>query len=235
MTEGDQPATEPAFIKVVYIVCCLTYMVVVTNSIYVLTIMIKHRTICDTDWRVKIVIAVYPLGAMLLCIYTFISRIWGAEINKAPIIFVGTACAWICVHWAVSIYYSRTARLLKVSFNQQEEYRRRDKQMKFIEIVGYSVVVCFMALYFIYLRTLYPNEVNIIYASSGTFIAISTSLMAILLTFAINKIEKETKSLALTGLSINIPQIRLYKWAFFLTCTCIWIYTCFKYLIVAKG
>ena len=81
MSGDDHSTTEPALIKACYIISCLAYLVVTANSILVMTIMIKHRTFCDTDWRVKTVLVAYPLFATFFCLNTLISRIFKFEID----------------------------------------------------------------------------------------------------------------------------------------------------------
>ena len=222
-------------IKACYILSCLAYLIVIAYSIIIMSIMIKHRTFCDTNWRVKTVLVAYPFCAMTLFIYSLVTRIFKGKVDHTPGVFIFIPCAWVLVHWEVTVYYLRTACLLKTSFNQPEAFKRRNKLMNFIEIAGISVTLCFLAVYLAYLRKITDDRLNVVWAIFSMFMAMSTSLMVIIITLSFKHIEKETKSLASTGFSINILQVKLYKIAFFLTSTSLWIYAGFQITFVARG
>ena len=114
---GDDQSTDTVLSKVCYILSCVAILIVVATSLFVFAVMIKHRTLCDTDWRVKTVLMAYPLFGMLLCAFVVISNVFKVEIENTLDVFMSIACVWTCVHWQVTIYYLRTACLLKVSFN----------------------------------------------------------------------------------------------------------------------
>ena len=154
--------------------------------------MLKHRTFCDTNWRVKTVMVAYPFCAMTLFIYSLVTRIFKGKVGHTPGVFIFIPCAWVLVHWEVTVYYLRTACLLKISFNQPEAFKRRNKLINFIEIAGISVILCFPAVYLAYLRKIADDGVNVVWAIFSTFEATSTSIIAIIITMSFKNIEKET-------------------------------------------
>ena len=108
---------DTSLAKASYITSFAAIFTVIVCSIIVTAIMVKHGTFCAREWRVKTILTAYLVGGVCFCIYFFISRILETEDGMGVI--VTTACAWTSVHLQVTVYYLRTAYLLKTTFSDE--------------------------------------------------------------------------------------------------------------------
>ena len=62
--------------------------------------------------------------------------------------------------------------------------------MNFVEVSGYVVIFSFVSFYFIYLRKFVDDSVNVVWAYYSSYEGATILVMAIVVTLAINHIEK---------------------------------------------
>ena len=104
--------------KAGYFCSFLTVSAVIVCGIVVVAIMVKRKTFFDTEWRVKATLIAYALGGIMICSYFVITKLVTYKANVAISVVMLAACSWSSVHWQVTVYYLRTACLLRVSLDQ---------------------------------------------------------------------------------------------------------------------
>ena len=76
--------------------------------------------------------------------------------------------------------------------------------MIFIEVAGYSTVAMYLAIYYIYLRDFVKNKKDsVVWVVYDTFLALMTTLMAVLFSLAMNNIKSQIKQFNIEGLRSN--------------------------------
>ena len=97
----------------------ITITIVTVCAIILIALMIKHKTFCDIEWRVKVVMLTYAFCTPTFGLWLVFTKIIDYEGTELLNVYAGAICVWTCIHWQSTVYYLRTACLLKVRFRRK--------------------------------------------------------------------------------------------------------------------